>query len=124
MWFAPGSKHLIFLMALFFSYILLGALIFQALEAKNEDVERVDMTTTKERFKKKYNISEEDMRIFMRKIEDVVDHGYSEKWVRRWSLLGSVFFAGTVVTTIGKRIILYLYFHDKAKTILIMITVQ
>ena len=90
-------------MALFFSYILLGALIFQALEAKNEDNERMDMTMTKEKFKKKYNISEEDMKNFMKKIEEVVDHGYSEEWVRRWSLLGSVFFAGTVVTTIGKN---------------------
>lgn len=103
MWLAPGSKHLFFLMALFFSYILLGALIFQALEAKNEDVERVDMTVTKEKFRKKYNITNEDMKTFMKKIEEVVDHGYSEKWVKRWTLLGSVFFAGTVVTTIGKK---------------------
>ena len=72
MWFAQGSKHLLFLMALFFSYILLGALIFQTLEAKNEDNERMDMTMTKEKFKKKYNISEEDMKNFMKKIEDRV----------------------------------------------------
>lgn len=90
-------------MALFFSYIVLGALIFQALEAKNEESERVDMTSTKEKFKKKYNITDKDMKVFMKKIEQVVDHGYSEKWVKRWSLLGSLFFAGTVVTTIGKE---------------------
>lgn len=102
MWPVKGSKNLLFLMALFFAYILVGAVVFQALEAKNEDFERIDMTITKENFKNKYNISDEDMKDFLKKVEEVIDHGFSEEWAKRWSLLGSVFFAGTVVTTIGE----------------------
>ena len=43
------------------------------------------------------------MQVFVNKIEDIVDHGFSQHWMKRWTILGSLFFAGTVVTTIGKK---------------------
>ena len=89
-------------MGLFFCYIFLGAVIFQALEAKNEMQERSSMVEVKKQLQSKYNISDMDLEEFLRRVEKIVDHGFSKHWVKRWNLLGSLFFSGTVVTTIGK----------------------
>ena len=104
MWLAEGSKNLVIQIAIFLVYIFLGAVIFQALESHNEEEEREAMHAARNQFQKKYNISHDDMKIFISKIEEIVDHGFSQDWVKRWTILGSLFFAGTVVTTIGKYI--------------------
>lgn len=49
------------------------------------------------------------MQTFVNKIEEIVDHGFSQHWMKRWTILGSLFFAGTVVTTIGETI--YFIWH-------------
>lgn len=101
MWLAERSKNLLLQFTVYFVYILLGAVIFQALEANNEILERQSMNIELREFQVKFNITDEDMQEFLDKIEDIIDHGFSKHWVKRWSLLGSLFFAGTVVTTIG-----------------------
>ena len=107
MWFAEGSqKALVIQIALFLVYIFLGALVFQALESHNEEKERKAMLAAQIHFQKKYNISQDDLTIFINKIEEIADHGFSQHWVKRWTILGSLFFAGTVVTTIGKCIVI------------------
>lgn len=105
MWFAEGSRNLVIQITIFLVYIFLGAVVFQALESHNEEDEREAMLSAREHFQKKYNISHDDLKIFINKIEQIVDHGFSQHWVKRWTILGSLFFAGTVVTTIGKSII-------------------
>lgn len=102
MWIAEGSRSLFIQIAVFLVYIFLGAVIFQALESRNEEEEREAMLSARHLFQEKYNISHDDLKVFINKIEEIVDHGFSQHWVRRWTILGSLFFAGTVVTTIGK----------------------
>ena len=102
MWLTETSKNLVVRMGIFFCYIFLGAVIFQALEAKNEVEERTKMVEAKKELQAKYNISDGDLEEFLKRIEEIIDHGFSKHWVRRWSLLGSLFFSGTVVTTIGE----------------------
>ena len=80
----------------------MGAVIFQALEANNERFERRLMVAERRMFQAKFNISDADMDAFLAKVESIVDHGFNKNWMERWSLMGSLFFAGTVVTTIGK----------------------
>ncbi|XP_073240420.1 uncharacterized protein [Porites lutea] len=101
MWHAEGSRNLVIQIAVFLVYIFLGAVIFQALELQNEEEEREAMLVARNQFQAKYNISHDDMKLFISKIEEIVDHGFSQDWVKRWTILGSLFFAGTVVTTIG-----------------------
>ncbi|KAJ7370398.1 hypothetical protein OS493_032575 [Desmophyllum pertusum] len=101
MWIAEGSRSLFIQIAVFLVYIFLGAVIFQALESRNEEEEREAMLSARHLFQEKYNISHDDLKVFINKIEEIVDHGFSQHWVRRWTILGSLFFAGTVVTTIG-----------------------
>lgn len=105
MWLAEGSRNLVIQIAVFLVYIFLGAVIFQALELQNEEEEREAMLFARNQFQAKYNISHDDMKLFISKIEEIVDHGFSQDWVKRWTILGSLFFAGTVVTTIGKQLI-------------------
>lgn len=105
MWHAEGSRNLVIQIAVFLVYIFLGAVIFQALELRNEEEEREAMLVARNQFQAKYNISHDDMKLFISKIEEIVDHGFSQDWVKRWTILGSLFFAGTVVTTIGKQLI-------------------
>lgn len=99
---ADGLKNLVLQIGMFLAYILLGALVFQALESRNEEKERETMLEAQIHFQKKYNISHADMQTFVNKIEEIVDHGFSQHWMKRWTILGSLFFAGTVVTTIGE----------------------
>ncbi|KAK2572125.1 Two pore potassium channel protein sup-9 [Acropora cervicornis] len=103
---ADGPKNLVVQIGMFLAYILLGALVFQALESRNEEKERETMLEARIHFQKKYNISHADMQTFVNKIEEIVDHGFSQHWMKRWTILGSLFFAGTVVTTIGSRLFL------------------
>lgn len=101
MWITESSRNLVIQIAVFLVYIFLGAVIFQALESHNEEEEREAMLVARNRFQEKYNISQQDLKIFVDKIEQIVDHGFSHHWIKRWTILGSLFFAGTVVTTIG-----------------------
>lgn len=102
MWLGDRSRNLICQVTAYFVYILMGAIIFQALESKNELFERQSMHEERRLFQAKFNISDADMDEFLAKVEDIVDHGFNKNWVERWSLMGSLFFAGTVVTTIGE----------------------
>ena len=102
MWLAAGPRNLLIQIGVFLVYISLGAVVFRALESNNEEHERHQMLLARDSFQVKYNISNNDMRIFLDKVEEIVDHGFSKQWVKRWTILGSLFFAGTVVTTIGK----------------------
>ncbi|CAM1328770.1 Uncharacterised protein g9847 [Pycnogonum litorale] len=81
-----------------FTYLLVGAAVFDALESEHEDKQRKTLKAVERMFFKKYNISRQDYRI----LETVVIRGIPHKAGTQWKFAGAFYFATTVLTTIGK----------------------
>ena len=79
-------------------------MVFQALELENEERERRMLLNSRKDLQKKYNVTEEDLKRFIKLVQAIADQGFSNEWVDRWNFIGALFFSGTVVTTIGKSI--------------------
>ncbi|XP_072946000.1 potassium channel subfamily K member 9-like isoform X2 [Epargyreus clarus] len=80
-----------------FTYLLIGAAVFDALESKTER-NRFDVLQAIEgMIIRKYNISEEDFRI----METVVLKSEPHKAGQQWKFTGAFYYATTVLTTIG-----------------------
>lgn len=88
-----------------FTYLLVGAAVFDALESDHEAKQRRALKAVEEMFFMKYNITREDYRI----LETVVIRGVPHKAGNQWKFAGAFYFATTVLTTIGK------YFFPKSK---------
>ncbi|XP_054638365.1 potassium channel subfamily K member 15 isoform X1 [Dunckerocampus dactyliophorus] len=80
-----------------FSYLLVGAAVFDALESETESFCRRILEQKRNEMKKKYRFSEEDYR----EIERVVLQAEPHRAGRQWKFAGSFYFAITVITTIG-----------------------
>lgn len=93
-----GMRKLLMFSCLFTFYIVIGALVFQALEIGNEINERSFLSATREILNKKYNITIEDWY----KLENIFKHGHSLDSNTMWSFGNAFIFAGSVVTTVGK----------------------
>jgi hypothetical protein len=74
-----------------FSYLLVGAAVFDALESETESSRRRILELKRTEMKKKY-----------RQIEQVVLQAEPHHAGRQWKFAGSFYFAITVITTIGK----------------------
>lgn len=81
-----------------FSYLLVGAAVFDALESETESSRRRILELKHNEMKKKYRLSEDDYR----QIEQVVLQAELHHAGRQWKFAGSFYFAITVITTIGK----------------------
>lgn len=81
-----------------FSYLLVGAAVFDALESETESSRRRILEQKRSEMKKKYRFSEDDYR----EIERVVLQAEPHRAGRQWKFAGSFYFAITVITTIGK----------------------
>lgn len=81
-----------------FSYLLVGAAVFDALESESEGSRRRVLEQKRSDMKKKYRFSENDYR----EIERVVLQAEPHRAGRQWKFAGSFYFAITVITTIGK----------------------
>ncbi|XP_067095134.1 potassium channel subfamily K member 15 [Osmerus mordax] len=80
-----------------FSYLLVGAAVFDALESESESSRRRILEQKRSEMKKKYSFSEDDYR----EIERVVLQAEPHRAGRQWKFAGSFYFAITVITTIG-----------------------
>uniref|UniRef100_A0A4W6EJR5 Potassium channel, subfamily K, member 15 n=1 Tax=Lates calcarifer TaxID=8187 RepID=A0A4W6EJR5_LATCA len=80
-----------------FSYLLVGAAVFDALESESESSRRRILEQKRNEMKKKYRFSEDDYR----EIERVVLQAEPHRAGRQWKFAGSFYFAITVITTIG-----------------------
>nr|XP_020466369.1 potassium channel subfamily K member 15-like [Monopterus albus] len=80
-----------------FSYLLVGAAVFDALESESENSRRRILEQKRNEMRKKYRFSEDDYR----EIERVVLQAEPHRAGRQWKFAGSFYFAITVITTIG-----------------------
>ena len=99
-----SSSSVCIQLILFFCYLIFGALVFQALELENETQERRILLKSRRDLQRKYNVTEEDLKLFIKLVQAIADQGFSNEWVDRWNFIGALFFSGTVVTTIGQSI--------------------
>lgn len=96
------TKNLVLRTTLFLVYLLFGAAVFQTIESGAEHREIHHFDKVQQQMKEKYNISDDEMNNFFTEVSKAIDDGYFDVAYDRWSFAGSLFFTGTVVTTIGK----------------------
>uniref|UniRef100_W5M888 Potassium channel subfamily K member 9 n=1 Tax=Lepisosteus oculatus TaxID=7918 RepID=W5M888_LEPOC len=80
-----------------FTYLLVGAAVFDALESDFEMREKEQLEAEEKRLQGKYNISEEDYR----NLETIIMEAEPHRAGVQWKFAGSFYFAITVITTIG-----------------------
>ncbi|XP_061671209.1 potassium channel subfamily K member 9 [Syngnathoides biaculeatus] len=80
-----------------FTYLLVGAAVFDALESDFEMREKEQLEAEERRLQGKYNISEDDYR----KLETIIMEAEPHRAGVQWKFAGSFYFAITVITTIG-----------------------
>uniref|UniRef100_T1KUR5 Potassium channel domain-containing protein n=1 Tax=Tetranychus urticae TaxID=32264 RepID=T1KUR5_TETUR len=80
-----------------FTYLLVGAAIFDAFESEHEVIQRNALETIESMLKRKYNMSEQDFKILTTVVIKSVPH----KAGVQWKFEGAFYFATTVLTTIG-----------------------
>ncbi|XP_034761076.2 potassium channel subfamily K member 15-like [Acipenser ruthenus] len=80
-----------------FSYLLVGAAVFDALESESESARKRILEQKRNEMKKRYRFTDEDYR----EIERVVLQTEPHRAGRQWKFAGSFYFAITVITTIG-----------------------
>ena len=81
-----------------FTYLLVGAAVFDALESEQERVKRAELEKEEAEFKTKFNISKEAFENITQTIQKNVPHRSGIQW----KFAGAFFFATTVITVIGK----------------------
>ncbi|KAL8184965.1 UNVERIFIED_CONTAM: Potassium channel subfamily K member 3 [Gekko kuhli] len=89
-----------------FTYLLVGAAVFDALESEEETAERKKLEQKQTELKSKYNLSEDNYY----ELEGVVLQLKPHKAGVQWKFAGSFYFAITVITTIDNKRVWWL--HD------------
>jgi len=96
------TRRLLVRTLLFLFYLAAGMTVFRYLESQNETIERLKAQEDIEQMRKRFNVSVVEMQQFVDIIQRAASHGFLSNWVEKWSYTGSLFFSGTVITTIGK----------------------
>ncbi|KAK9402986.1 potassium channel subfamily K member 9 [Crotalus adamanteus] len=81
-----------------FTYLLVGAAVFDALESEHELREEEQLKAEETRLKGKYNITSDDYQ----QLEEIIMQSEPHRAGVQWKFAGSFYFAITVITTIGK----------------------
>lgn len=89
-----------------FTYLLVGAAVFDALESETEKKRWEALQAIEDMIIKKYNVSQEDFKV----METVVLKSEPHKAGQQWKFTGAFYYATTVLTTIG-------YGHSTPSTI-------
>lgn len=81
------------------SYLLVGAAVFSALEYEDDQKWRSEIRRRFQYFQAKYNMTKKDFQEWaeVQRYQRGID-----STVEQWSFAGSVYFATTVITTIGQ----------------------
>lgn len=80
-----------------FTYLLVGASVFDSLESDTEKTRWDLLSTVRENFIKKYNMSTEDYRM----LEIVIIENKPHKAGPQWKFAGAFYFATVVLAMIG-----------------------
>ena len=98
------TRKFIFLFVIYGVYLLSGAAIFQALETVNDIEHLTDIGKVREVFMLSHNLTSEEFDFMVRKVLEVVKRRCQRlnECAERWDYYSSVYFAVSVVTTIGK----------------------
>lgn len=86
-----------------FTYLLVGAAVFDALESEFEGEKKRILQAEEETIKDRYNITKEDFETLRYTMIKNVPY----KAGTQWKFAGAFYFALTVITTIGKRRVNY-----------------
>lgn len=80
-----------------FTYLLVGAAVFDRLESENEAVSREFLSIARENFQRKYDMSDEDFKM----LEFVIIENKPHKAGPQWKFAGAFYFATVVLAMIG-----------------------
>lgn len=84
-----------------FTYLLVGAAVFDALESEFETENHKILLQKEEIYKSRYNITDHDFEDLRRNMIKLVPY----KAGTQWKFAGAFYFALTVITTIGKSLV-------------------
>uniref|UniRef100_A0A665XBE6 Potassium channel subfamily K member 4 n=1 Tax=Echeneis naucrates TaxID=173247 RepID=A0A665XBE6_ECHNA len=87
-------------------YLVLGALVFRALEAPREEGKHIQLLGARRDFLLNFTcVDYENLQIFIEEVVEAigagVDTSSNETFVSQWDLASAFFFSGTIITTIG-----------------------
>ncbi|KAL2096522.1 hypothetical protein ACEWY4_008670 [Coilia grayii] len=89
----------------YIAYLLLGALVFSYIEGPVEEKLRIDLTTLKQQFLNQTCINVTQLDAFLERVLKANKYGVSvlrnASGLSNWDLASSLFFANTLVTTVG-----------------------
>ncbi|KAK6033291.1 hypothetical protein OSTOST_00519 [Ostertagia ostertagi] len=91
------SSRALMLILTTFTYLLLGAAVFDFLESETESYVREEIALVREKLQRKYNFSQRDFQLF----ESVAIKSIPHKAGFQWQFSGAFYFATVVITTVG-----------------------
>ncbi|XGW33269.1 hypothetical protein V3C99_017606 [Haemonchus contortus] len=91
------SSRALMLILTTFTYLLLGAAVFDILESETESYVREELAIVREKLQRKYNFTRRDFELF----ESVAIKSIPHKAGFQWQFSGAFYFATVVITTVG-----------------------
>ncbi|KAG7223363.1 hypothetical protein INR49_015719 [Caranx melampygus] len=87
-------------------YLVLGAVVFRALEAPREEGKHMQLLGTRRAFLENFTcVDSENLQTLIEEVVEAVGAGVdpssNETFVSQWDLASAFFFSGTIITTIG-----------------------